>query len=310
MNIHNLPTELGIVRWTVHLSFGSNGQAKLRWKILRPLDPLDTFVWLPPWHTNHIRYMLICDYLIETFTIYRLNRQMRSNRPSPCPLDSMDTQTSDGQFHVHWIRYFRFSSLRNTLKSHDVYTDMSIRHWNFHNLPTEQANVRRTFHLSIGSNGKAKFRRTIPRPLDPLNPSDTFVWLYWGHTNKHVVCQMITSFKHLQFTNWTWKCPMDIPIRSNGQVKFWWKFQRPLDPLDTFICYLSGTLITWGICWYFITSLKHSRFTTRTGKCPMDILFVHWIQWTRKIPVDNCTSIGPLWSRHWTLWFGYAKRLS
>jgi hypothetical protein len=44
-------------------------------------------------------------------------------------------------------------------------------------LPIEQLKKQISDGTSIGSNRQAKFQWTFPGPMDPLDPTDTFVWL-------------------------------------------------------------------------------------------------------------------------------------
>jgi hypothetical protein len=136
-------------------------KTKFQWTFpgpLDPLDPLDTFVWLSQWPSIYM--MSICLSLRHS-NIYWL-----TNRKSKCPMDIP---------LVHWIEWtLSFGYLSGTVSTWGPWACHYViqKHGNW---PTEKANVRWKFHLSIGSNGQTKFQWTFPGPLDP---TDTFVWLW------------------------------------------------------------------------------------------------------------------------------------
>jgi hypothetical protein len=103
--------------------------------------------------------------------IDQLKKQM-SGGNSTCPLDPMDKQNSKGHFQVHcihWIQWTLSFGYLNGIVS-------TWGPWACHyviqihgNWPTEKANIRWKFHLSIGSNGHAIDQWTFPGPFDKWN---------------------------------------------------------------------------------------------------------------------------------------------
>ena len=169
--------------------------------------------------------------------IDQLKKKM-SDGNSTCPLDPMDKQNYNGHFQVHWIHWIQwtlsFGYLNGTVSTWGPWACRYVIqiHGNW---PTEKANVRWKFHLSIGSNGQTKFQWHFQ-----------VHWIHW--------IQWTLSFGYLNGTVSTW-CPcachyviqihgnwptekanvrwkFHLSIGSNGQTKFQWTFPGPLDPLD------------------------------------------------------------------------------
>jgi hypothetical protein len=152
------PTEKANVRWTFHLSIGSNGHFRLAISVAQYL--------------HEVHGLAITSF--KNMVIDQLKKQM-SDGNSTCPLDPMDKQNSNGHFQVHWIQLtlsFGYGRVSTWGPRACHYVIQIHGNW-----PTEKANVRWKLNLSNGSNGQTKFQWAFPGPLDPLDPMDTFVWL-------------------------------------------------------------------------------------------------------------------------------------
>jgi hypothetical protein len=130
--------------------------------------------------------------------IGQMKKQM-SDWNSTCPLDPMDKQNSNGHFQVHWIHWIHwtlsFGYLNGLVSTWCLYAYHYVIQIHI-NWPTEKANVRWKFHLSIGSNGQTKFQWTFPGPLDPFDPLDTFVWLsQWPSIYMMSICLSLRHSK-------------------------------------------------------------------------------------------------------------------
>jgi hypothetical protein len=182
-----------------------------------------------------------------------------SDGNSTCPLDPMNKQNSNEHFQVHaihWIQWtLSFGYLNGLVSTWCPYACHYVIQIHI-NWPTEKANVRWKFHLSIGSNGQTKFQWVFPGPLDPLDPMDTFVVSTWCPYACHYVIQTHVNWP-TEKANVRWKS--HLSIGSNGQTKFQWVFPGPLDPLDpldTFV-WLSQWLTIYMM--YICMSLRHSN---------------------------------------------------
>ena len=152
-------------------SIGSNGHFRLAISMAQYLHEVHGLV------ITSFKYMVID----------QLKKKM-SDGNSTCPLDPVNKQNSNGHFQVHWIHWIQWTLSFGYLNG----TVSTWGPWACHyviqihgNWPTEKANVRWKFHLSIGSNGQTKLQWTFPGPLDPLDPldpMDTFVWLSQWHS--------------------------------------------------------------------------------------------------------------------------------
>jgi hypothetical protein len=118
-------------------------------------------------------------YVIQIHINGQLKKQM-SDGNSTCPLDPMDKQISNGHFQGHWIHWIQwtlsFGYLNGLISTWCPYACHYVIQIHI-NWPTEKANVRWKFHLSVGSNGETKFQLKFPGQYDPVDPLGTFVWL-------------------------------------------------------------------------------------------------------------------------------------
>ena len=154
---------MGILRSTG--SIGSNGHFRLAISMAQYLHEVHGLV------VTSFKYMVID----------QLKKQMCDGN-STCPLDPMDKQNFNGHFQVQWIHWIQWTLSFGYLNG----TVSTWGPWACHyviqihgNWPTEKANVRWKFHLSIKSNGQTKFQWTFPGRLDSM---DTFVWLSQWHS--------------------------------------------------------------------------------------------------------------------------------
>ena len=149
-------------------SIGSNGHFRLAISMAQYL------------HEVHGLFITSFKYMV----VDQLKKKMSVGN-STCPLDPMDKQNSNGHFQVYWIHWIQWTLFFGYLNG----TVSTWGPWACHyviqlhgNWPTEKANVRWKFHLSIGSNEQTKFQWTFSGPLEPLDPMDTFVWLSQWHS--------------------------------------------------------------------------------------------------------------------------------
>jgi hypothetical protein len=171
------PMEIPLAHWMqwtnkipmdISRSIGSNGHFRLAISIAQYLHEVHGLV------ITSFKYMVI-DQL----------KKQTSGGNSTCPLDPMDKQNSHGHFQVHcihWIQWIlSFGYLNGRVSTWGPWACQYVIQIHI-NWPTEIANVRLKFHMSIGFNGQTKFQWTFPGSLDPWDPMDTFVWVSQWHS--------------------------------------------------------------------------------------------------------------------------------
>jgi hypothetical protein len=217
---------------------------------------------------------------------------------------------SNGHSQVHWIHWIHctlsfgyLNGLVSTWCSPYACHYVIQRHVNW---PNEKANVRCKFHLSIGSNGQTKFQLIFPGPLDPLDPLDTFVWLYqWPSIYMLSISLSLRHSNTYWLTNWKSKCPIEIPLVH------WIQWTNTI-PMDIFMSIGSiGSIVHFRLAIsmaYYLHDVRHMLVITSFKDmlidqmkkqmsdgnltCPLDpkdkqnfnghfhIHWIHWIHWT------------------------------